>query len=60
MENHRKQDAAGFWERKHKGEGLQRSTGNSQQPVAWWEPAALKIGVVETGAKMEVPFLTSA
>lgn len=43
MENHRKQDAAGFWERKHKEEeALQRRTNYLGRPAALWDSAGLK------------------
>lgn len=43
MEDHRKQDATGFWERKHReGEALQRRTDYLGKPVALWGSARLK------------------
>lgn len=58
MENHRKQDAAGFWERKHKGEeALERRTSYLWMPVALWDAAGLREGGVVNAAKLEVnPF----
>lgn len=52
MENHRKQDAAGLWGRKHKGEeALQRSTSYLRKPVALWDFPGLKARGAEPGAK---------
>lgn len=42
VENHRKQDAAGFWERKHKSEEVLQRTGDLWEPEALWDLAGLK------------------
>lgn len=54
MENHGKQDAAGFWERKHKGEAALQRTSYLWKPVTLGVLNGLKTGGAKTGAKLEV------
>ena len=54
MENHRKQNAAGFWGRKHRGEvALWRRTSYRWKPGATQDAAGLQAGGAGTAATLE-------